>query len=244
MNLNEELRPADLRYLVDNVFEIDSYSSKMGNDQDVSVISFNVKSKDAAEDLESFIEKGYKFVLDADVSPGEVKEGKYKVFVEMERDKDLSSHIVEILDGVKKLVDNEDFRFRYYRSFRSNPADLQALIDAVPTTPDQYENKINEVQMENVDNFFNKSYLESIDLDHDQLTLQKPFNGALNLVISDFGRKQRIYESVQGAFQMNSSDISEILYLTKFIGPYNINKIDNKFIIENNGYALVAELRR
>jgi hypothetical protein len=244
MNLNEELRPADLRYLVDNVFEIDSYSSKMGNDQDVSVISFNVKSKDAAEDLESFIEKGYKFVLDADVSPGEVKEGKYKVFVEMERDKDLSSHIVEILDGVKKLVDNEDFRFRYYRSFRSNPADLEALIDAVPTTPDQYENKINEVQMENVDNFFNKSYLESVELNDDQLTLQKPFNGALNLVISDFGRKQRIYESVQGAFQMNSSDISEILYLTKFIGPYNINKIDNKFIIENNGYALVAELRR
>ena len=107
MNLNEELRPADLRYLVDNVFEIDSYSSKMGNDQDVSVISFNVKSKDAAEDLESFIEKGYKFVLDADVSPGEVKEGKYKVFVEMERDKDLSSHIVEILDGVKKLVEEK-----------------------------------------------------------------------------------------------------------------------------------------
>jgi hypothetical protein len=244
MNLNEELRPADLRYLVDNVFEIDSYSSKMGNDQDVSVISFNVKSKDAAEDLESFIEKGYKFVLDADVSPGEVKEGKYKVFVEMERDKNLSSRIVEILDGVKKLVDTEDFRFRYYRSFRSNLADLESLTDAVPTTPNQYENKINEVQMENVDNFFNKSYLESIDLDHDQLTLEKPFNGSLNLIVSDFGRKQRIYESVQGAFQMNSSDISEILYLTKFIGPYNINKIDNKFIIENNGYALVAELRR
>jgi hypothetical protein len=244
MNLNEELRPADLRYLVDNVFEIDSYSSKMGNDQDVSVISFNVKSKDAAEDLESFIEKGYKFVLDADVSPGEVKEGKYKVFVEMERDDNLSSRIVEILDGVKKLVDTEDFRFRYYRSFKSNLADLESLSNAVPTTPDQYENKINEVQMENVDNFFNKSYLESVDLDHDQLTLEKPFNGSLNLIVSDFGRKQRIYESVQGAYQMTPNDISEILYLTKFIGPYNINKIDNKFIIENNGYALVAELRR
>lgn len=244
MNLNEDLRPADLRYLVDSVFEVDSYSSKMGDDRDVSVISFSVKSKEAAEDLESFIEKGYKFVLDADVSPGEVKEGKYKVFVEMERDKDLSSHIVEILDGVKKLADNEDFRFRYYRSFKSNPADVKALLDAVPTTPDQYENKINEVQMENVDNFFNKSYLESIELNDDQLTLEKPFNGSLDLVVSDFGKKQRIYESVQGAFQMSASDISEILYLTKFIGPYNINKVDNKFIIENNGYALVAELRR
>jgi hypothetical protein len=114
----------------------------------------------------------------------------------------------------------------------------------VPTTPDQYENKINEVQMENVDNFFNKSYLESIELNDDQLTLGKPFNGSLDLVISDFGLRQRIYESVQGAFQMNPNDISEILYLTKFIGPYNINKVNNKFIIENNGYALVAEMKR
>jgi hypothetical protein len=151
---------------------------------------------------------------------------------------------VEILDGVKKLVDTEDFRFRYYRSFKSNLADLESLSDAVPITPDQYENKINEVQMENVDNFFNKSYLESVDIDDDQLTLEKPFNGSLNLIVSDFGRKQRIYESVQGAYQMTPNDISEILYLTKFIGPYNINKIDNKFIIENNGYALLAELRR
>ena len=85
MNLNEDLRPADLRYLVDSVFEVDSYSSKMGNDKDVSVISFSVRNKEAAEDLESFIEKGYKFVLDADVSPGEVKEGRYKVFVEIRK---------------------------------------------------------------------------------------------------------------------------------------------------------------
>ena len=244
MNINEALRPADLRYLVSNVFEIDSYTSKMGNDRDVSVISFNVTSKEAAQDLESFIEKGYKFVLDADVSPGEIKEGKYKVFVEMERDKDIGKKIVEILDGVKKLADNDDFKFRYYRSFRSKSADIEALLDAVPTTPEQYENKINEVQMENVDAFFNKSYLESVEIIDDQLTLEKPFNGSLNLVVSDFGLKQRIYESIQGAFQLTPPDISEILYLTKFIGPYNINKIYNQFIIENEGYALVAKLRK
>ena len=66
----------------------------------------------------------------------------------------------------------------------------------------------------------------------------------MNLVVSDFGLKQRIYESIQGAFQLTPPDISEILYLTKFIGPYNINKINNQFIIENEGYALVAKLRK
>ena len=142
------------------------------------------------------------------------------------------------------MADNDDFKFRYYRSFRSKSADIEALLDAVPTTPEQYENKINEVQMENVDAFFNKSYLESVEIIDDQLTLEKPFNGSLDLVVSDFGLKQRIYESIQGAFQLTPTDISEILYLTKFIGPYNINKINNQFIIENEGYALVAKLRK
>ena len=244
MIINEDLRANDLRYLVDSVFEVDSYSSKMGQDKDVSVLSFSVKSKDAAHDLESFIEKGYKFVLDADISPGEVKNGRYKVYVEMERDENLGNKILEILDGVKKLADTEDFRFRYYRSLRSEPADLETISTAVPINAAQYENKINEVQMENVDNFFNKSYLEGIDLSDDVVSLEKAYAGSLDLVISDFGPRQRIYESLDGGFQIGSSDISEIMFLTKFLGPYDINKINNKFVIENNGYALVAEMKK
>jgi hypothetical protein len=84
----------------------------MGNDKDVSVISFNVKSKEAAEDLESFIEKGYKFVLDADISPGEVKEGKYKVFVEIERNRRIAKQISELLSGIGQLADIDDFKFK------------------------------------------------------------------------------------------------------------------------------------
>ena len=38
--------------------------------------------------LENFIEKGYPFVLDADVTSGEQSDGTYKVFVEIERNKD------------------------------------------------------------------------------------------------------------------------------------------------------------
>ncbi len=243
MILNEDLRANDLRYLVDNIFEVDSYSSKMGADKDISVLSFSVKSKEAARDLESFIEKGYKFVLDADVSPGEVKNNRYKVYVEMERDNNLKTKIMEILDGVKKLSANEEFKFRYYRSFKTNKATEKDL-EVVPTSAQDYENRINEVQMENVDNFFNKSYLEAIDFDNEIVKLDKTYSGSLDLVIKDFGLKQRIYESVSGAFQISSNDVSEILFLTKFLGPYNINKVNNQFIIENDNYALLDEIRR
>lgn len=61
----------------------------MGKDEDVVVISFKVKDKFPAIDLMEFIEKGYTFVLDADMSSGEERDGTYSVFVELERSKDV-----------------------------------------------------------------------------------------------------------------------------------------------------------
>ena len=81
--VNEGLLAGDLRMLVDNIIEIDSYSSKMGDDKDIVVLAFTVKSQDPATDLVTFVENGYDFVLDADASPGELSDGKYKVFVEI-----------------------------------------------------------------------------------------------------------------------------------------------------------------
>ena len=63
----------DLNRLVHNELHIDEYKSKMGTDEDVCVISFKVSGKEPGADLVSFIEKGYDFVLDADVSSGEKK---------------------------------------------------------------------------------------------------------------------------------------------------------------------------
>jgi hypothetical protein len=50
MKLNESLQADDLRDLVDEVFEIDSYKSKIGQDEDIVVLSFTVDSEDPAKD--------------------------------------------------------------------------------------------------------------------------------------------------------------------------------------------------
>ena len=49
----------------------------MGEDRDVCVISFQVTDRAPAKDLMEFIEKGYHFVLDSDVSSGENEKGEY-----------------------------------------------------------------------------------------------------------------------------------------------------------------------
>ena len=86
----------DLKYLVDSIIEIDSYKSKMGEDQDIVTLAFSVTGQEPAKDLENFVEKGYPFVLDADVSSGEQSDGTYKVFVELERSKDVPMQILEL----------------------------------------------------------------------------------------------------------------------------------------------------
>ena len=117
------LRQSDLEFTVDPVFEIDSYKSKMGDDEDIVVLSFSVNGEQPAKDLVNFVETGYNFVLDADKTSGEQADKKYRVFIEMERNRRVPMQILEILDGIKKLTNMPDLRFRYYKNFRSIPAD-------------------------------------------------------------------------------------------------------------------------
>ena len=75
--LLEGLRSKDLAGFVEPTFTIDQFTSKMGEDQNVIVLGFRVNDKHPATDLMEFIEKGYPFVLDADMSSGEERDGKY-----------------------------------------------------------------------------------------------------------------------------------------------------------------------
>lgn len=238
--LKEDLRPNDLRMLVDYIFEVDSYASKMGDDKDIVVLSFTVKTEDAADDLVKFIEKGYDFVLDADSTPGEADDGKYKVFVEIERNKRIGRQILEILNGVKKLTDIDTFKFRYYKSFFAQEANEETLAE-IPTTRIDYENKIEENRLNNFSNFFGKSYLESIAVDNDEIVFQKMYAEPLRMKIKGFGTKDYINENIQGKLMLESKDVAEVLFLTKYLGNYNISKIGNQLVFENENYALILE---
>ena len=129
----------DLNDLVLPVFEIDSFKSKMGDDKDIVVCSFSCMSEAPAKDLMNFFEKGYSYVLDADVTSGEQTDGTYKVFVEIERHKDIPNQIMEMLDGVGKLANIDKFKFRYYKSFKSQDAQMENISATVPLDKSAYE---------------------------------------------------------------------------------------------------------
>ena len=239
--LNETLLAGDLKMLVKDIFEVDSYASKMGSDKDVVVVSFTVESDEPADDLVTFLERGYDFVLDADKSPGELEDGKYKVFVEIERNKRIGEQIAEMLDGVSKLTDIENFRFRYHKGFDSHDATAENLNEVVPNSKEDYEVKIQEGRMNNFSNFFNRSYLENISVDNEDIVFQKKYAEPLRMKIKGFGTRSEVYESLPGKIMIESKDIAETLYLTKYIGNYNVTKINQTFVFENGDFAVALE---
>ena len=128
------LRKDDLKHTIYDIFQVDSFSSKMGEDEDIVVVSFSMRDKAPADDLVKFLESGYSFILDADVTPGEQRDGTYKVFVELERGKDVAKNIFEMVDGVQK-IGLDGLKFRYYKSFSKQRSYYGKSETRIPNSP-------------------------------------------------------------------------------------------------------------
>jgi hypothetical protein len=148
--LRENLEQGDLKRLVHTELHIDEYKSKMGDDADVCVVSFKVSGKEPSADLVSFIEKGYDYVLDADVSSGEKEGGDYLVFVELERTSKLPEQIIQVMEDLMNLSEQElsDWRVRYYKSSEDHDLTADTLEQIIPLTPEAYDAKYGEDEEE------------------------------------------------------------------------------------------------
>ena len=144
--LNEGLKKDDLQYLVGNKIHFDEYDSKMGDPDDVITISFKIKQRMPAEDLVSFIENGYDWCLDADVSSGEIDDGEFLVFVELPRRARFFRQIKELLEDLSHLTDIKlkDWEFKWYKQRDYHPFDEEAVAAVVPDSPGEYKKYIEE----------------------------------------------------------------------------------------------------
>jgi hypothetical protein len=233
------LRAGDLKNLVHDVFEIDTYRSKMGGDKDVVTLSFEVRDNDPAQDLVHFFESGFDYVLDADATTGEQSNGRYRVYVELERQKEVVEQILELVDGLEKLAALEDMRFRYHKQFKSKEVTQENLDDTVPVSSDAYALMTTESTMNNFKDFFSRSFLDEVHMIDDMLHIKKIYAETLSFRVLDFGDTEKVRATINESFNVN--DWGEMIFLTKYIGDYNISKYGNKLTIENNGSAVVLE---
>jgi hypothetical protein len=236
--LKEGLRPTDLQELVHEIFEVDSFKSKMGEDQDVCVVSFKVKDRSPAKDLMEFIEKGYPFVLDADVSSGEDNSGEYSVFVEISRSNKLAEQIKELTYGVKRLTGIDEFKFKYHKDSSVREATEENLKNHVPASADAYAGRMNRFKTEGIKRFFNKTLMDDLTLDGDIITFHKPFNKQIKLRLVSEDDLQAI---VEAAPNVDDAATAETFWLTKVLGNYEISKFGDRFLFTNGNQSMILQ---
>jgi hypothetical protein len=227
------LQSNDLKDFVNNIFTIDSYKSKMGQDKDISVLAFEVLEQNPAKDLMNFIEKGYEFVLDSDISTGENRKGKYNVFVEIERDRHLPKNIANILEEVSKLTGIEDWKYRYYKNVESKSFTVEGAENDIPLNSDDYDNMISEYNQVDLDRFFNKGVTEQKYVKENVIEFGRHASGKVRLEVVEEGSTEEILTKYAGAVGLDESSMSEVLFLTKFMGNYNIQKIGENLFFTN-----------
>ena len=148
--LSEGLEQGDLDRLVHNKLHVDEFKSKMGSDADIIVLSFKVDGKEPARDLMNFIERGYDWILDADISSGELEDGQYLVFAELERDPAAAKYIYQLMSDIMNLTDTDlsVWKFQYRKNSREHDITSDNIADTIPMTPESYRSKFGDKELD------------------------------------------------------------------------------------------------
>jgi hypothetical protein len=147
----EGLEYKDMEGLMKPTIHVDEFAAKMGDDDDIIVVSFFVRDLQAAKDLMAWFEKGYDFVLDADRSPGEIKPGRYLVYVEIRRRSTAPLNINRLLEDLASLTEFEPSDWRLHYEGQEADWSEETFARMVPLTPDAYrranEGDLNEMRV-------------------------------------------------------------------------------------------------
>ena len=237
--LREGLKAGDLEGVVAKRFSVDQFKSKMGDDRNIMVLAFTVDGQAPAKDLERFAETGYKEVLDADATPGTLEDGKHRVFVEFARVEKVDQHIRKFLDDLAKLTNIDTFEFTYHKRTMPFEASAKNLADVLPRTPEAYSQKINQLRLGEVKDFFDKFQMMEFKLDNNIVTIKKQGADTLKFELHAFGDTNMIINEVK-AFRLDETAMSECLWMTKYFGPYQITKTtEDRFIFSKGGESVL-----
>ena len=255
--LREGLERHSLEYLVLPYVSIDEYESKI-DDRRVIVTAFFVREYDPARDLSQFIEKSSIQPMDTEVSPAPTEDGYYLVFVELKRDDEFPSKLIDLLHQVDNLSKTEEWQFVAYGDDRKHPVTKQHIEELVNLDPKKVE--IEEIPPEKsppkspivapepaspdeitvteaIGKFFQKSLVESVEIRGQWLRISDRGNSK-TYRIRDW-RDGGISIPVFG-LAIGSGPLTEAMVLERWLGPsYGVEVVDDGVVITDGESSLM-----
>ncbi len=225
------LKYEDLRGTILPTVSIDEFEPKAGDNEDVIVVAFYLLDEDPAEDLNTFIQRGVVDTLDVEVSPNTDDEGRYLVFVEMERNETFPQKFQALLKDVENVAGKTDWKVRTYLSDdQEYAANDPALYQFIVIKPDEYVSKdefMKESMQSKVESFLQHAHIMYCNFEGNNITIG---SGTKKIVaeVVDIGD----YDTVIGrnflaesAFRLTNTPI-EATVLTGMLGVYDVMPID------------------
>lgn len=128
----------EMENLVNPIISIDQYKPKIGEANETVVVAFEVASEQPAKDLSNLIETDIVESLDVDISQGPNTDGKYMVFVEFDRNKNLNKNILEIINVVSNVTGITEWKYDYFKGSDTKELTEDNLNETIITDKQKY----------------------------------------------------------------------------------------------------------
>jgi hypothetical protein len=83
--------------------------------------------------------------------------------------------------------------------------------------------------------------MDNLSLDGSVITISKPFGSQVRLEIVKDGNAESILEGITDGYTVDQAATSEVFWLTKVLGDYNINKIGDTFVFNNGQRSMLLK---
>lgn len=184
------LKPEDLKGTMLPKISVDHFHPKAGTEEDVVVVAFYFRDQEPANDLNTFIQRGFIDTLDVDVSPSTDEDGNYLLFVELPRNANFPKVFRQLLRDIKNVAGSVDWEVKVFGDETSHRLSDENLFAALKTDPAEYkQHRRAETLSEHTSTLhriFEGTLVTSVQVTGDRLTIGA--NGAtLSAVIEDSG---------------------------------------------------------
>lgn len=247
VNLREGMRAGDLEDLVLPLVSIDEYESKVS--EKAVVVGFYVHDKDAADDLNRFIQKSPVQLLDTDVSPAPDQHGYYLVFVELENDRRIVDNIEDIVNEVTPLANTDEWHMQLRGSDGTMPFSRKVLSRRFAEMRD--DEIVDDSQEDDTEHrvmeFLSHSDLSSAVVEDERVVLSSPqveFHG----VIAGIGDVETLMVEnglEDAAFSLDLHHVAECKRISQMLGEgWVSSRIGGHILVQRQGEEIALLLRK
>jgi len=210
---------------------IDEFTPKSGVTEEVAVVALYAIDDAPAQDLNSYVQRGYVDVIDAEVSPNPDEEGNYLIFIEIARDKNFLDVLLMLIKDIENVTGPMDWNVAPFSAEHSYAIDDPGLVQHLTFGS----------VTESIKRFLKPSDLPNVIFENDIINF-----GSVQGKLRDFGQVDRILKNYTLNESLIDLDSYEASSLESMLGSeYQVAKYgSNVFIghVTNENAVVLSNL--